>query len=587
MLRGTVPFLRTETGGASFVVDTLALDPARAPVAATLTLLGRGLDISSAAASLPGEVAEELVREQLEACLDHVFSHSFWSELRGGRGRAGLLAFLLETRQYLAAAASRMSSGVAFAPADSPGVRLLAEHVVEEADHDRFFEDALAEIGCSRDIVRAARPLPTTVEWIYLMRALGSTGPLASAIASGVLESSAVDRDTVRGWHRMLVERSFLPAGAVEAMLGHVAVDDELGHGANWTTYIAGQAPLLTRELAVALNGAAAVAEMIYRWLTTLAEGLSGDLVDRLASPTDGTNAGGARRDATFSGTPVWPAPVLDRLTRGPRQGGDVDVIVGSSYHLGWAPWPHLTEAVSAVTDLSADGLGNATADLAGHIRTWLRSVDGHRLWADMAVADGPGLAEGWLLENSHYLASSPLHVSAAIFACPEPEVRRHLLEHLREEAGHAEILRQALVGHLPVPVERCRPLPTTLALTGYLRELALTDWRAYCLAIAYLQFSYDRADDRHAGFYQAVTARRESARELMAAMQHHDGIDGDLDHPAKLQDLIEQVSRGGMPADSIARASLVAQLAWGFLDGIWDHYRHGPVALAQRLGWS
>ncbi len=37
----------------------------------------------------------------------------------------------------------------------------------------------------------------------------------------------------------------------------------------------------------------------------------------------------------------------------------------------------------------------------------------------------------------------------------------------------------------------------------------------------------------------------------------------------------------------SMGRASLVPQFAWGFLDGILSHYRHGMVSVVQRVGWE
>src|SRR5262249_41387627 len=150
-------------------------------------------------------------------------------------------------------------------------VRLQAHHVVEEADHEVYFENGLAALGISRALIRQARPSPVTVEWIHLMRTVAAYGPLAAALCSGLLEYTARDQQAVAGWHDLLRERGLLPADAVDAIFEHVQTDLGLGHGSNWRNAIRAARVVPAAELADWLNAVTLVAEMIVRWLDTLA----------------------------------------------------------------------------------------------------------------------------------------------------------------------------------------------------------------------------------------------------------------------------------------------------------------------------
>jgi pyrroloquinoline quinone (PQQ) biosynthesis protein C len=225
--------------------------------------------------------------------------------------------------------------------------------------------------------------------------------------------------------------------------------------------------------------------------------------------------------------------------------------------------------------------------ELRGIVTSWMQTIDGHRLWRELADEGRLELAGGWILENYHYLRSSPRHVSAAISACPDPIIRAQLVQHLAEEAGHAEILAAALTPLLAGrrPAEH-RPLPTTVSFIGYLRDLASADWKAYCVAITYLQVSYDSRDARHSGFYERLSERLPEAAPLAHSMSRHDALDSQLDHGTKLDSLVaDLLGRHRLEPDSLSRAAMVAQLAWGFLDGILRHYET-TWSLRQRVGW-
>ncbi|MGF7233366.1 MAG: hypothetical protein ACQSGP_00190 [Frankia sp.] len=591
--------------------------------------------------------AERLVGAHYEACLEHVFGHPLWGRLRSDGAPAALLAYLLETRHYLAAAPYRMAPGIGPTLSVTEPVRLAAHHVVEEAEHDVYFEKALVSLGCAPDLIRAARPSPVTVEWIQVMRAVSELGPVPAALCSGLLESTAADTSAVARWHEMLAETGQLARPAVDAIFEHVATDLGLGHGANWRTCLRAVAVITADDLAAGLNAVSVVAEMIARWLDSVLGGWSASVVELMRAgpvevPSPVTNLAGE-----LDGLPVWPAEVLDRMTRGAdpgdgsATGAGVARVIAAAYAFGGRavavdqePGPSgdpgagttaprdLVSAAAAFTrrvtaafgpavtrgpwppaahknqDGAAFGLsGYPPADLAELVTGWMRAIDGHRLWRAMIERPDLPLVYGWLAENYHYIASIWQHTGAAVASCSDPQIRAWLVRHLTEEFHHATLLGRGLDDVAArrfdgLLVASTRPLPTTVAFTGALRGLAQRDWRAYVLGLAFLQLSLrveagGAPDPRHEAFYRAVATAGPDVGTLLDGMRRHDHEDTRLGHGDDTRDLLTLLAeRQVLTADSIASAALVAQLSWSFLDGIWSHYRWGPAAVVQRMGW-
>jgi pyrroloquinoline quinone (PQQ) biosynthesis protein C len=593
-LRRTAPFLSTRKNvGADFLLDGVAIAPGGAPGKEFIHKVAETLELATLGHVFPADAVIELVREQYEASLEFIYSHPIWEAFRAGNSRRALLGYLIETRHYLHSAASRMSPGVAACYRDSEITKLLARHLLEEADHAKYFEKALHLIGCAIPLVRLCRPSPVTLEWVYLMRAFGASDPLMAALCSGLMESSAADRDSVRGWHELLITEGLLSREAVRAIYDHVAMDISLGHGSNWEEAIRHESPITARRLRDSLNAVCAVSEMIVRWLDSIENGASGDTVEVLQTigieninEMDETSL-----DLVFDGLPVWPVPVLDELTYGFGPPGARQV-VGAAFHLGEYLPP---EEVSGEVGLHAFKLGRRLASsgqltngLEATVREWMRSIDGHRLWSELSERPTLSLVRGWLQENFFYLSSAPIHVSSAIAACPDPHVRAKLLEHLKEECDHGALLKSG-IDAVPdsVPLKSCRPLATTAAFIGYLRELAALDWKAYCIALAYLQLSLNAGDPRHGAFYSTVARLCPESGTLLRSMRDHDLIDQELGHHADTVELLTLLQdRHSLDRETMGRAALVPQLAWSFLDGIRAHYSRGAVAISQRLGW-
>lgn len=590
----TVPFLTPHSEGVALRLGELLVVPRRDTFPHLHELLGRHLSLGSVGDTLSAKAAEPVVAEQYEACLEHVFSSPTWEAFRASRGQLAIIAYMTETRHYLHAATARMAAGVAAMPHHWDVSSHLSEHLIEEADHARFFENALELLGIPRAAVSQLRPLPATLAWILVMRASAFEDPLAAALCSGLMESSAADRPVVSAWHEMLVSNSLLPAEVVNAMREHVDLDAQLGHGDNWRDCLSAFRRIDTLRLVRALNSVTIVAEAARNW----SDSLLNSPIGTVAAAVNGRATGGLPRvDAIFNGDRVWSAAFLDDLADRNTSTGYSSVVTAayslSDHHLAAGHDDVLPEflvearRVREACSVPADPApGKSIGDT---IDAWLCSINGHHLWDALLHSIDACLAGGWILENYHYLAASARHVSAAIFSCPDAELRQMLTRHLKEEAHHEDILAAALRTFAgSVDPGTLRPLPSTVAFIGYLRELAFVDWKAYVVALNVLQRSLRPGDERHSQFYARMARTSREAAALAGAMRQHDEVDGQLNHHDQADHMLDRLCAShDVTAESMRRAAMVPMLAWGFLDGILKHYSNGPLAILQRQGWT
>jgi len=438
------------------------------------------------------------------------------------------------------------------------------------------------------------------------MRTLAEFGPLTAAVCSGLLETTARDNAAVVGWHEMLVETGLLDRDAVDSIFAHVETDLGLGHGSNWREAIEAAEVVPAATLAECLNGVTLVAEMIVRWLDTLAEGLATELVQEM--PRLRLEEAPSALPGDVNGLPVWPSSILDAVSHGAQSGR---AAVRATLAVAYA---YEGRAAADIDDPPGHGVAAAARDFAGRlapqhdpdlvahdpmklVESWMVSLDGHRLWSELVERPTQALVLGYLLENHHYVASIWQHNAAAIAACGDPVIRAQLVHHLSEEFEHGELFRRGiepfLQEHYPaVPFTAVRPLSTTTAFSGALRGLAQRDWQAYVLALSFLQLSLRTTTDgdvdhRHREFYERIESALPQTKSLLAAMRRHDEVDTTLGHGSDTHDLLAAlVQRHTITDHTIRSAALVPQLAWSFLDGIRYHYATGDPAVVQRIGW-
>lgn len=622
----TKPYLRTEVNRANpFLAHTrdgsssvILLDRFELPMAdipsSLWTKIEASLDVGFLGPVIEPDVMIVLMSEQYAAASEFVYGHPVWGRIRSG-DRNALHAYLLETRHYLAAASARMSPSIARQIGLGPVNLLLSRHLLEEWDHAKFFADALQAIGCRRDLLPAVRPLPATMEWLHATRTLAYGSGLNAAMCSGFMEYSSTEADAVAGWHDMLVSSGLLLPEANRAILRHVDTDVAFGHADNWKHVLTARGPLVPDEAAGALNAVATLAEAIYRWLSSLDRGLSASIVaglqlleeDRVEAAGSGsartseaqTETAGAQdiEVAIYDGLPVWPAPVLSLVSWGDEGLTDAAAIITAlTYALGSLPANEPSPLQSAVRTNAARLVGSGAVQrdtvqgLEAEATGWLRAIDGHELWSAMVEDSSDELIVGYVLENYHYLASATCHIGAAIASSTSAAVRRQLIAHLEDELTHCTMLEKTLLqcGGVERP-SAMRPLPTTVAFVGFLENLGHQDWKAYLAVSTFLQKSLSecRPTSRHTQFYSAIADRSPTGAALLRALWEHDEIDEGLGHDDRpAQRLAELLRYGPLPEDSLRHAAVGPGLAWGFLDGILQHYRTGPGSVRQRVAW-
>lgn len=602
LLNRTVPFIgdTTEEQHATLLVDHLKIKVSGKSNAAAFKLLTKSINLDEIAEQFPPSIAVELIKEQYEVCMNYIFGHPVWESFRKGEDLNSLRAYILETRHYLFAAASRMSTGLSACWHFGPLSFVLSEHLVEEADHAIFFENALVTLGCPLETIKAAKPTPVTNEWIFLMRSVSARDPLVSAVCSGLMEFSAGNREAVKGWHQMLIEKEILSAETVNKFYEHVKLDIELGHGECWIEALQSRRFISGEQLAECLNAVCLVAEMLYRWFESLHHSSSGRIAT-LMPQISSSMLKHPTIDTYFHGLPVLPSSLYNQAAHGEHTSlnSNVKDVLAIAYHFEISDTDSISEDSSTELIKEASNIQKKLAapefifsdyeTLEQSIKGWLRSIDGHLLWKEMIDQPQLSLIYGWLIENQYYLSTAYHHCSSAIASCPYADIRDEFIKHLKEELSHADILEKELrkIKNV-IPPRLHRPLPTTLAFTGFLRELACYDWKAYCIALAYLQFSLKPGDLKHDRFYQSISKKSPQLKSLLSSIQKHDLIDHVMGHENDMKKILELLlDKKLITSEVVARASQIAQLCWSFLDGIREHYKKGLVAVNQRLGWS
>ncbi|TWH91859.1 hypothetical protein LPJ38_01715 [Bradyrhizobium daqingense] len=570
----------------------------------TLEKIKQSINLPAGLLIWPEEL-EVLLAEQFAAASEYVYGHSFWERVRQG-SRIALYAYLLETRHYLAAASSRMAPSVRPAIGLSPLSLLLSQHLLEEWDHQKFFSEALKVIGCDEVLVSTARPIPATLEWIHATRAIGYRSALSAAVCSGFMEFSSIETSAVRGWHSMLVETGLIPEAASQAIIGHLETDLEFEHSENWRRAIYLHGPVTPKTAAELLNDVATISEMIFRWLSALKFGVSGAIVCGIQVLSEERvltrePQGHCSLDVPcFDGNPVWSANLQDLVNWGiGAESAASRAVVGLAYAFGhrYSDLRSVQNSLSTLIGDTVDDFGTKTkadfcvpSSVMEDLKSWLRAIDGHRLWDTMCEPSSEALVIGYILENYHYLASATGHISAAVASCTVSSVRVQLIEHLRDELDHCELLRTKLseVEGISDPT-LLRPLPTTVAFVGFLQTVAAQDWRAYILVSAFLQLSLSecRTDRRNAHFYETVIRNNSGVAPLLSTIWTHDEIDGALDHDSRpLERLRSLLQTERLSQESHKLAALAPALSWSFLDGILNQYTAGRGSVLHRVGW-
>jgi thiaminase len=522
------------------------------------------------------EKAAEIIEKQYNSCVEHIYSHPFWKNLLNDKNQQLVYTYLLETRHYLKAAVSRMAKGINKSYSYNQYNNLIAEHSIEEANHNVFFENALKELHCDVNLLKNSKPLPATLEWIHLMRTVASKNPLVASICSGLLEHTAKDKKLISKWHESLKDKNILKPSAVEAIYKHVKIDIDLGHGENWKEMLQAKQYLSLDELIDCLNSITYVAEIIYRWCENINSGMGYDIV-KTSQQCHKEYATPSTILKHFSALPIFPAQLYHDMFYSTATEDKLKEAISIEY------------AFSKKYRLDSDETITSGNHLNIYIKNWLRAINGHSLWKEMQLNPTYALICGWILENYHYISLISEHTGVAMANCTHPGIQSLLVLHLKEEIDHSKLFANTLINSQYGDISNFRPLATTISFTGALCDLAQRNWQAYCIALAYLQLtiSNEKGQNLHKQFYQSMLDKNPDIADLIQSMAKHDDIDNNLGHTDDADKLIHLIYEEGFATPrNLAEASIIPALSWSFLDGIRSHYVNGNAAVYQRIGW-
>jgi len=190
------------------------------------------------------------------------------------------------------------------------------------------------------------------------------------------------------------------------------------------------------------------------------------------------------------------------------------------------------------------------------------------RYWDVMLSGRGSrGLYIGYLCELYHYTRNAARHMPLAVSACP-PEwrsVKRLLTTHYLEEWNHFDFFSNALsaMGISRPEIEASEPLPSTLAMSNFMRQAARVSPLAYSICSAILEGTTESAGS-YGEFFKKIATLYELPRGAIQPIFDHLALDGQYDHkslfgeicgaiaPIRLEEVERTLSFGQQMVDHI-----------------------------------
>ncbi len=134
IIKQTVPFLsksKQQKNKTIFLIDKLEVLDDDIVKWKFFKKLTNNLAITKSKKFISADEAIEKVTNQYDSCLELMFSHQLWEDIREGKKEV-ILSYIIETSHYLAAASHRMASGVnSHYNCDNFFIHMLSEHTIE------------------------------------------------------------------------------------------------------------------------------------------------------------------------------------------------------------------------------------------------------------------------------------------------------------------------------------------------------------------------------------------------------------------------------------------------------------------------
>jgi pyrroloquinoline quinone (PQQ) biosynthesis protein C len=219
----------------------------------------------------------------------------------------------------------------------------------------------------------------------------------------------------------------------------------------------------------------------------------------------------------------------------------------------------------------------------------WKAHVFGHPLWR--SLSDGtakPSVFAGWLLETYHFIETVNNRLALAIAECRAPEARALFLHHYSEEWDHHHFFMKSLrsFGYEEEMVLRSCPLPGTLAVVNYMRDMARRDPLYYAACSGFLESTgEDRAGGREF-FERLIRYYCPDNPNIVKPMRAHLDLDEDYGHNGTLSQIystLGSVSEERLEGALNAVAELVEVLDLWSSDILKTYAESGPRASGVR----
>lgn len=585
-LKKTVPFISHSTirdGSTIILVDDFEISLEKQTTPRILRKLSNNIvldrdQIVSAA------LAVTLLTEQIECCLEFIYSSKYWTELRKMESRASAGVFVSEFFHFVRASTFHMGAAQSDLLSASTILEHIATHTIEEDGHEHFYLNALKALGLSEATAYSIRPLPTSLELIYVVRTLAQMDPLSALACAAFMEGTSTNPKSVKMWHDMMSSSGRLPSESTRSIFQHLVEDDQFGHSESWKSTVLKERFIAPQPLCDALNSITILAEMIKRWFDSLLTGESRIGLEIGAKKSDRQTLAKLTTPLSFSlheyFRPIVHPKVLDQVVYG-RTKELADSSEISNYF-----FPDQAETMS-VTSLSGStqqpqkekDTEHQPKALTKKLRNWSIAYREHRLWDEMLFpAHSLGLEIG-LANELHFLCRS---LNRSIGFAASATVRNDFRSGLLKNWNVLRQLESDLANYFEyrtgIKITHNRPLPSTIALCGAMADLSQIDGRSFSIALMHLDglikdicSSLDLPESSH--------PLSKTKFESLFVRIKQIANDGFCD--ACMLNVCEEISD-----DTVSNCESVVFFTWTFLDGVRSYYRVGPMASLSRVGW-
>ncbi len=200
-------------------------------------------------------------------------------------------------------------------------------------------------------------------------------------------------------------------------------------------------------------------------------------------------------------------------------------------------------------------------------LASWLNEAFSHPFWERMMSGRGSrGLFVGWLIELYHYTKNANRHMPLACAHTREKPLKLLRAKHYAEEWNHYHYFMKSLkaLGFTEEMVRDSVPLPTTLALSNFMRQAAREDVLCYSICSAVLEgTTTDRGT--YNPYYTKCAELYDIPKEAIRPIYQHLDLDVQYQHSDLFLEILKNV-----PEVTQARATRILDYGHQLAETIW-----------------